>query len=215
MSIENFRYSFYPLGAQIAISYVTSRHNRLHSQIGFLVSLAIINLPIAIIALVYRFIGHEWALFMEMWLNCATILQCCFYYSFEHTIILSPGFYVVLFTVYMNEATFVGGDWFGHQVISFMSVFVIMKILISTCSSSQQVWAGLIMIEFCVMCALPLLFLWTMPAVEWYIPIFLMSVPLAYPTCNAEISPSKPQRGLIALAPTVQFQMLKNEESEE
>jgi hypothetical protein len=215
MNLENFRYTFYPLGTQIAISYVASRHTKLHSQIGFLTSLLLVNLPIAIIALIYRVVGHDWALFMEMWLNCATILQCSFYYSFENNIMLSSGSYIVLFVVYMNEATFYGGNWFGHQVITFTCVFMLLKIFTSVCTSSQKVWAGLIMMEFCTMCALPLVFLWTVPTAEWFIPIFLVSVPLAYPTCNAEIAPNKPQKGLIYIAPNIQFQLLENVEKEE
>jgi hypothetical protein len=212
MNLENFRYTLYPLGTQIAISYVASRHNKFHSQFGFLASLVVVNLPIAIIALCYRVIGHDYALFMEMWLNCATILQCTFYYSFENNIMFSPGVYIVLFVIFMNEVTLHSGNWFGHQVITFTCVFLMLKIFASACTSSQKVWAGLVMTEFVAMCALPLVFLWKVPATEWFIPVFLMFVPIAYPTCNTHISPSMPQKGLISIAPTIQFQLLENKE---
>lgn len=219
LALNNFLYVLFPLLVQIAVSYIATKFTPAHSFVGYITSLSLINVPISIAGMGYHLLGDaETSLFIDMWLNCSLILQSAFYFVFENGTPLVPAQWIGLLIVFMNEFTFYGGNWFGHQVITLTAMFFIIKVFVSVASKQfaeyeQKIWSGLIITEYVSMIAITLgaMFLGPTPVV-WFVPGFLLAIPYAYPTENVLIPPSVQQKGLLSIAPAMRPIMIKNEE---
>ena len=155
---------------------------------------------------------------METWMNTSLIIQTMFYFGYEMRIF--NGNHVphlaFLFVIFMNEVTMYGGNWFGHQIITWMCFFFSIKIFAGVMETFsvryiQQIWNIIVISEFIVMSAVPIMTILTGPTIGWFVPAFLPCVPIAFPTSNRTSLPSKVQRGVLSIAPAITVQLLTND----
>lgn len=205
------KHTIAPLIMQMAASHVFHNIVQQPSLCAFTATICFVNLPLALSALMYRICGWEGVLFNETWATTSTMLQSLYFYGYESrprdTKSGASITMIVFVVVFMNEFTMFGGDWFGHQIVVAMNLFFCMRTLIGIAETSvgdkiATMWSALVVIEFCTMSAIPLITIWTTNgAIGWFVGVFVICVPIAFPTSNRLVLPSRASEGVLLLAP--------------
>lgn len=199
--MENIQHALAPVLAQIAISYIATGRLQNHAQLAFFAILVCFIFPLTIFAIISRAIDHQSAMFLETWAITALLAQTVFYYGYEMRALSHQHAFLAL-VVFMNEVTMYGGNWFGHRVMTWMCFFFSIKMIISAIdgNNTSKLWSAIVCSEFVIMSAVPLVAIWTNGAIGWFVPAFLIAVPIAFPTKNMYIPPSHRQQGLLYVA---------------
>lgn len=177
-----------------------------HAFIAFIGVLCTFNLPASMIVMKRRwFHEQEDTLSTEVWINCTFILECLFYVRYERGVSLSHLQWTIIFAILMNELTLLGGDWFGHHVLTVICFFAVLKILAHTVYHKneqliQYVWSLVLLLELVMLVSLPLLDIWKYGQVKWYVLTFLLTIPQMFPTSNLQRKPVESlEHGILAI----------------
>lgn len=198
-----------PVMLQIVASHIARDKVGQPELVAFTATVVLVNLPMAILACVYRAAGVDFFLAAEARASASTILQMLYYYEYATETWQAQGATVLMMFAagFMNEVTMSGGDWFGHRAIAAMNMFFCLRTLAGIAESAfgsrvMRAWGALVAMEFCVMSALPLFAIWEMfMDTPWFVPAFMMAVPIAFPTSNWHQLPSEARGGFLAMAP--------------
>lgn len=203
-------YTTAPLLVQIAATYILKDTIPHPETWAFSYASCLVNLPICLFALSARAAGIEEALLFEAWATTATMLQALFYYGYEQGAIHRSRLHALVFCGFMlNEMTMYGGNWFGHQVALWMSLFFSMRAAVGLAQyrfgkGVAFAWKMVVYAEFATMSAIPLHCIWTQhEPIGWFIIAFVVQVPLLFPTSNANCLPSEARSGLMQFMPVV------------
>lgn len=185
-----------PVLVQIAISHLLKEWTLDHVHVSFIVMMLLFNLPLSAMSVKMRLDRDETAFFMETWLNCSFVLQSLLYFQYENRFTLSRSQWACVLGVLMNEVSLYGGDWFGHRVLTTFCLFSTLKILTSTVAHEERPWVHygwqlLVYFEFLTYVLISLMDIWTNANIKWFVMAFLLSVPHAFPTSNAERQPKE------------------------
>lgn len=199
-----------PVMLQIVASHMAKDKTPQSEMAAFNATIVGINLPMAMVALVYRAAGSAFFLSAETRATSSTILQMLYYYAYAteswHTqqkMVLMAAF----FTWFMNEITVSGGDWFGHRVVSVMNIFFCIRVLVGLVESKigdrvMPVWNAIVLSEFASMSALCLSAIWDFSlSTPWFVFAFMLVIAITFPTSNRNVPPSKAHNGFLAVAP--------------
>lgn len=198
-----------PVMMQIVASHMAKDKTSQTELRAFVATIIAINLPLTVIALMYRITGSDMFLWAESRASASTILQMLYYFEYATNTWNQHGRTVLIafLAAFMNETTMSGGDWFGHRVIVAMNLFFCLRILVGIAESKfgnniMPVWNIMVLVEFCIMGSLSLLSIWNSSvSTPWFVVAFLVTVPIAFPTSNRYKLPSEASGGFLMIAP--------------